>query len=72
MNGYYQPWISDKEPKTPKGWGLSILLGRASNIFTCAKCTKEIKFSKEYIYTYKVTGTEMRHNTEECASDLRT
>jgi hypothetical protein len=68
MSGYFKAWISDLEPRAPRGWGVAVYLGRLKNLFVCDSCGKDIEFRSEYIYSFK-DGLKILHNTQECTVD---
>jgi hypothetical protein len=67
--GYFRPWISDKEPKAPKGWGTDICKG-VRLTHNCMTCKGIIAYSQPYVYSYQTDGLKVAHNTERCAKDI--
>jgi hypothetical protein len=69
---YYKPWTSDEKPniKDLDGWGLAAIQ-RSGVYFGCSSCGKKIGWQEQYVYSFQNNGTPIRHNTEECTSDLR-
>lgn len=61
---YFQPWISDKEPKAPEDWGLDAL--RSNPRWTCNGCGEMLKMRDQYLYQYRPQGTIIVHNKQEC------
>lgn len=61
---FFQPWISDKEPKAPDGWGIDGFHGTAPLI--CSACFKELEVRDQYLYTFSAIHAIILHNTKEC------
>lgn len=68
MSGYFQPWISDEEPKLPEGWGSDAYRGRVA--LGCLKCREPLKLGDQYLYKFSPSGTIVLHNTKECSASI--
>lgn len=60
----FKSWISDEEPKVPKGWGLDVI--RTEWAPLCESCGQPIKFKEQYLYSYTNHGVLVLHNKKEC------